>query len=694
MTIASPTSRVTYTGDGATTAFPVPFYFAANADLVVYSQDTAGVQTLQVLGTHYTLTGATVSAGGTCTFTTAPVTGYLISIYRDPPATQTTSYNNNDPFPAKSHELALDKLTTLAQRTRDIANRSIHQSEGEAAMTTTLAPIATRKNKLAGYGNAGELIYALGPTFVAGSYTASAFIDSRATAMVTTFPVSVNAIITSGYATSGDGGRARYKRVVSLAAGMLGFQSADGAWWQIAETTLTPEMAGAIGDGAVDDSVAIRNAAASTPLGGALVFSRIYGVTQDGVAAYCLGFITQPISLIGIGSFAGFKPLASVGATINTIYYKPSPSYDYAGTKIENLILGDYSNGTRRGLHGLMIDTQVTGANLFRKVTIGKNRIFQGTGATGRAIFHVNNVTNNPNGAMFATTIEDNLAGGGILLSGSGDTISVNRNLIANNNIGVEVVLAPGATGPYINDNNITSLGGAVKIDAAASFAIRGGIFEMLQGSTPSNGATIDINGGTSTVAAGIITGVALNSLASPATVTKHIRIRNSVGIKIDNNAMPSLTADSIASIDIASSNSCIVGNNLVGTTTSVVDDGASVTIGVVFQVGAAGRPAFTNSWVNFGSGGVTASFYKETTGRVVIEGLIKTGTVGTSVFTLPLGYRPALNHLVTVYSSGVPATVLTINVDGTVVPTAGNTQVSINCSFMSVDQGSVVSNL
>src|SRR5206468_5689864 len=125
-----------YTGDGSTTAFSVPFYFAANADLIVILQDTAGNQTTQVLGTNYNLTGATLSAGGTCTFTTAPITGYLVTIYRDPAVTQTTSYNNNDPFPAKSHELALDKLTTISQRLKDQISRAIHQTEGEGTMTT------------------------------------------------------------------------------------------------------------------------------------------------------------------------------------------------------------------------------------------------------------------------------------------------------------------------------------------------------------------------------------------------------------------------------------------------------------------------------------------------------------------------------------------------------------------------------
>lgn len=210
MTIASQTSRISYTGDGVTTTFSVPFYFAANADLVVILQDTSGNQVTQVLGTNYNLTGATLSAGGTCTFTAAPTSGYLVTIYRDPAVTQTTSYNNNDPFPAKSHELALDKLTTIAQRLKDQWSRAIKQTDGEAAMTTTLAAPGTRKNKLLGFDGNGGLIYVTGPTFVNSTFTGVAVVDTRATASATIFSGSISCIVTLGLVTVGDGGGATY----------------------------------------------------------------------------------------------------------------------------------------------------------------------------------------------------------------------------------------------------------------------------------------------------------------------------------------------------------------------------------------------------------------------------------------------------------------------------------------------------
>lgn len=58
--------------------------------------------------------------------------------------------------------------------------------------------------------------------------------------------------------------------------------------------------------------------------------------------------------------------------------------------------------------------------------------------------------------------------------------------------------------------------------------------------------------------------------------------------------------------------------------------------------VGAVGQPAFQNSWVNFGSGFADAAFYKDPDGWVHLRGLVKNGTNQATIFTLPVGYRPA----------------------------------------------------
>jgi hypothetical protein len=86
--------------------------------------------------------------------------------------------------------------------------------------------------------------------------------DSRTQAAATALPSVVTTVRTGGYATAGDGGDALYKRVGSRPSHAGKFQSADGAWWEIAERTVNPLMFGAVGDGTTDCTAAFQAAAA------------------------------------------------------------------------------------------------------------------------------------------------------------------------------------------------------------------------------------------------------------------------------------------------------------------------------------------------------------------------------------------------------------------------------------------------
>lgn len=64
-------------------------------------------------------------------------------------------------------------------------------------------------------------------------------------------------------------------------------------------------------------------------------------------------------------------------------------------------------------------------------------------------------------------------------------------------------------------------------------------------------------------------------------------------------------------------------------------------------NVGSGGTaPAFQNGWLNYGSGFAPARFMKLPDGMVVMQGLVQSGTVGSIIFTLPVGYRPAYTLL------------------------------------------------
>lgn len=158
MTVASSTARVSYSGNGSTTGFSVNFYFLANSHLQVILRAANGTETVQTLGVNYTVSGAGNPAGGTVTFGTAPASGVTVVIIRNVPLTQQTDYQANDPFPAESHETALDKLTMLAQQLQDGVDRSIKLSRTNT-MTSTEFTVgaADRANKILAFDASGEI---------------------------------------------------------------------------------------------------------------------------------------------------------------------------------------------------------------------------------------------------------------------------------------------------------------------------------------------------------------------------------------------------------------------------------------------------------------------------------------------------------------------------------------------------------
>lgn len=74
-------------------------------------------------------------------------------------------------------------------------------------------------------------------------------------------------------------------------------------------------------------------------------------------------------------------------------------------------------------------------------------------------------------------------------------------------------------------------------------------------------------------------------------------------------------------------------------------------------EVGTSGQPAFENGWQNGDpADSVTAGFYKDPFGVVHLKGVVYNGAAGTTIFTLPVGYRPSKTVIGTVSQSGVAA--------------------------------------
>lgn len=125
MTVTSSVQRADYSTDGITSRFAIPFYFLNATHISVSVTTAAGVIHDLVLGSDYSVSGAGNEIGGEIqTFGVWGPGGHL-SIYRSVPATQETQFQQNDPFPSKTTEKALDKLTMLAQQTSANVQRAL-----------------------------------------------------------------------------------------------------------------------------------------------------------------------------------------------------------------------------------------------------------------------------------------------------------------------------------------------------------------------------------------------------------------------------------------------------------------------------------------------------------------------------------------------------------------------------------------
>lgn len=96
--------------------------------------------------------------------------------------------------------------------------------------------------------------------------------------------------------------------------------------------------------------------------------------------------------------------------------------------------------------------------------------------------------------------------------------------------------------------------------------------------------------------------------------------------------------------------------------------------------IGTTGEPAFQNAWINFNANAPEfAAFWKDSAGIVRLRGIIKSGTIALTAFTLPKGYWPLGTRRFAVGSAGAYGQI-DVTITGTVIPTIGsNTWVSLD---------------
>ena len=159
MTVSSTNTKNSYSGNGSTTVFAYTFKIFDDDDItVILRTDATGGETVQTKTTDYTVSGVGDAGGGNITFGTAPASGITVVLIRETAQTQATDYTPNDPFPAASHEDALDKLTLIIQDQQEELDRSFKVSRTNTSTSSEFTVgAADRANRIFAFDSSGDL---------------------------------------------------------------------------------------------------------------------------------------------------------------------------------------------------------------------------------------------------------------------------------------------------------------------------------------------------------------------------------------------------------------------------------------------------------------------------------------------------------------------------------------------------------
>jgi hypothetical protein len=155
MTTNANTGPNVYTGNGSASEFDFTFQIKAASEVLVTEVVIAtGVETVLAINTDYTVAIEPDETGSITLVAGALPNTKKIVLEPNIPYTQEVDYNENDPFPAETHESALDKSVRLAKQLKVALNRAVQQS---STATTPISLPAAEEGK-ALLWESGELV--------------------------------------------------------------------------------------------------------------------------------------------------------------------------------------------------------------------------------------------------------------------------------------------------------------------------------------------------------------------------------------------------------------------------------------------------------------------------------------------------------------------------------------------------------
>lgn len=200
MTVETTVNRWQYITNGTTGPWTVGAYFLAEDDLVVTHTDADGADTLLVLSSGYTVTGAGSASGGTVTTTTPYAAGGKITIVNAPAILQESNYQDTDPFPAGTAMRNWDRLTMIAQWLKTRLDRCIRFGDSRDPFTEIGGP--DDANMVMGTNDTGDFVLRPVLEGVSGDASALTYTPAGANAVGSTVAAQLNkTIVTANYSS-------------------------------------------------------------------------------------------------------------------------------------------------------------------------------------------------------------------------------------------------------------------------------------------------------------------------------------------------------------------------------------------------------------------------------------------------------------------------------------------------------------
>ncbi len=132
MSVANSINRIDYVGNGTTVAFTM-------TNILVYDAAHVKVYLDGVLqSTGYTVSSIGNASGAVVTFSTAPASGVAITLLRQVPLTQLTTYPVAGAFPAKTLETDLDLSAMAAQQLNESDSRALKVPVGSLSVNNEI----------------------------------------------------------------------------------------------------------------------------------------------------------------------------------------------------------------------------------------------------------------------------------------------------------------------------------------------------------------------------------------------------------------------------------------------------------------------------------------------------------------------------------------------------------------------------